>query len=292
MYYGNIAASIGMLSAFQRVPVIWSIHHSLYDITTEKPLTRSLIRLAAILSSKVSAIAYCSGVAADQHEAMGFDPRRRAVIYNGIDCNEFKPPPNGRQPLPSWLPVPAGRCVIGSVGRWHPMKNQAGLLLAVAALVRQGYDLHCIFVGPGHENGELVRHARKLEIADRISVTGTEANIPNFMKSIDIHAISSAWGGAFSIATAEAMASGLPTMVTDVGDCPFVVGDTGLVAARKDPDALAAAIRQLVDMSPDARARMGRNARRRVIENFSLDQHVARHLALYEEVMARRALDS
>jgi len=286
MYHGNIAASIGALAGRLNVPVVWSIHHSLYDAATEKLLTRRVIRLSAALSSRTAAIIYCSHVAAAQHEALGFDPRRSVVIHNGIDCAEFRPDRWARHRLSKRLGLPPGRLLIGSVGRAHPMKAQHDLVAALALLVRAGRDVHGIFVGPGHLEGSVMEWAEKEGIADRISTLGGDEDVPAIMPGLDIHAISSTWGEAFSLATAEAMASGVPAVVTDVGDCPRVVGDVGLVARRGDPESLAASLAELIDLGIEGRQSLGARARQRILDYFSMEQYVSRHAALYETVLA------
>jgi glycosyltransferase involved in cell wall biosynthesis len=287
MYHGNIAASVGSLVALRFAPVIWSIHHSLYDIATEKPLTQRLIRLSAILSRRTSAITYCSHVAAEQHEVAGFDPRRRVVIHNGIDCDEFRPArPGAKAELAHRLRIPEQRLIIGSIGRFHPMKDQKVLVQAYAELLGGGYDIQGLFVGAGHEDGVVRKTARELGIEERISTLGCDVDVSSITPGLDIHAISSAWGEAFSMATAEAMASGIPAVVTNVGDTALVVGNTGKIVARRDPKALAAALRELLDIGPDARRQLGLAARGRIVENFSLQRYVDKHLALYEDVLA------
>jgi len=286
MYHGNIAASAGRFLAPKAAPVIWSIHHSIYDIATEKPLTQRLIRLSAMLSRHTGAIIYCSRVAADQHEAIGFDTDRRVIIYNGVDCEEFKPAAGSKERLAGLLGIPAQRLIIGSVGRFHPMKCQADLLHACAILIGTGYDVQCLFIGPGHETAPLQGLAQQLGIADRMSVIGANTDIPAIMPGLDIHAISSAWGEAYSLATAEAMASGVPVVVTDVGDCPWVVGSTGLVVPRRNPDALAEALRKIIDAGPEARREMGRSARQRVSDDFSMSEYTRKHIELYGTVLA------
>lgn len=290
MYHGNIAASVASLITFRDTPVIWSIHHSLYDSTTEKPLTRSLIRLSALLSNRTRAIVYCSRVSAGQHEAIGFDPRHRLIIYNGIDCDVFRPDFNAKAQLAKLLNISEQRHVIGSIGRFHPMKNQVEQVHAFAQLLKQGYDIQGLFVGTGHEDGLVRRTARELGINDRISTLGIEADVPTIMRGLELHVVSSSWGETFSLATAEAMASCIPAVVTDVGDCAWVVGDTGLVVQRNSSEALAAAFRKLLDIGPDARRQLGLRARQRVVENFSLQQYVAGYLALYDEVLKAKTM--
>ena len=99
MYHGNFAASVAVLLGRRRTPVIWGIHHSLDNIGNEKRRNRLLIRLLARLSSTPAAITYCSRVAADQHERLGFDPARRVVIPNGMDSEAFTIRPDLRHRL-------------------------------------------------------------------------------------------------------------------------------------------------------------------------------------------------
>ncbi len=91
MYHGNLVASLASMAGGKPAPVIWSIHHSLHDIENEKPLTATVIKTLARMSRHAFAISYCSRIAADHHERYGFDTRRRVVIPNGVDCDEFSP---------------------------------------------------------------------------------------------------------------------------------------------------------------------------------------------------------
>lgn len=287
MYHGNLAATFGSMSCLSFAPVIWSIHHSLSDITAEKPLTQRLVRLSARLSSWTQAISYCSQTSADDHEKLGFDPRRRVIIPNGIDCEEFQPTNGAKQKLANLLGVPPERHIIGNVARAHPMKDHAGFVQAVAKLLQQGYDVQGLVIGEGHEDGMTRATARDLDIDARISTLGIRSDVADLVRGFDVFVLSSAWGEAFPLAVAEAMASGVPAAVTDVGDCSWLVGDTGKVVPTEDAPALASAIAALLTLSPEARKQLGERARNRVIENFSLEQYVARHEALYEAALGR-----
>jgi glycosyltransferase involved in cell wall biosynthesis len=79
------------------------------------------------------------------------------------------------------------------------------------------------------------------------------------------------------------MSSGVPCVSTNVGDAAWIVGNTGAVVALGRPDLLANAISGLLAMEPENRRNLGKLARRRIIEHFSLDAVVAEYQALYEE---------
>ena len=75
---------------------------------------------------------------------------------------------------------------------------------------------------------------------------------------------------------------------TDVGDSALIIGDTGRVVPPQDPAALAAAWRELIEMGPENRARLGKVARKRIADNFSLPVIAARYEKLYKEIVKQR----
>ena len=265
--------------------MIWSIHHSLDDIRNEKLKTQLVIRGLARMSSRTAAISYCSRISADQHEAIGFDPSRRAVIPNGIDVEGFTIRPALRGKLRSLLGVGPERFVIGNVARCHPMKDQVNLVRAVGHLAGQGLDVQAVFIGHGHENGVVENAARELGISDRITILGVRGDVVDLLPGMDAFAQSSAWGEAFPLSLGEAMACGVPSVATDVGDTAWLLGREGSVVPPRDSEALASALRDIYHTGSDARAALGERARQRVVENFSLRLYVERHMDLYERAL-------
>jgi glycosyltransferase involved in cell wall biosynthesis len=287
MYHGNLAAS---LAAFldRRQPVVWSIHHSVDDISAEKRFTRWIIRLLAKLSRNVAAISYCSRVSAEQHEALGFDPSKRVIIPNGIDCDIFRPDMAARQKMHLRFGIPECRIVIGNVARAHPMKDHESFVRTLAALRDTGLDVHGLIIGAGHENGRAKQVARELDIADRLSMPGPLGDIPEFLPGLDAFMLSSAWGEAFPLSAAEAMACGVPVVVTNVGDCGWLVGDPDLITTPRDPVGQAMSLRRIFALQPNDRQQLGLTGRRRIIENFSLRKYTEDHLKIYEAALAGR----
>lgn len=287
MYHGNLAASIGAIMD-RRQPVLWSIHHSVDDISVEKKRTQWLIRLLARCSKSVAAISYCSRVSASQHEALGFDPSKRAVIPNGIDCSVFRPDDSARRRLRERLGIPDGRQLIGNVARAHPMKDHGGFVRVLARLRDEGLDVHGLIIGAGHEEAEARRAVRETGMSDRITMPGPMGDIDKLLPGIDVFMLSSAWGEAFPLSVAEAMACGVPCVVTDVGDCRWLVGDDALVSVPRDVDALLAVLRRVLRLNRDERCRLGLAGRHRVAREFSLERYTESHLALYEAAISSR----
>lgn len=289
MYHGNLVASLASMTSGRAIPVIWSIHHSLHDIDNEKPLTARVIRTLSRMSRHTFAISYCSRIAADHHERYGFDQRRRVVIPNGVDTAEFKPDENARARLRALIGVPENRLIVGNFARFHPMKDQARLVDCVAELLARGLDVQALFIGEGHQNSLLAKRAAERGLSDRVSILGVRNDIRELAPGLDAFAMTSSWGESFSLAAAEAMASGVPAIVTDIGDCAWVVGDSDLVARPNDTQSIAAALERLLRLPRAERRDFGMRARARIEEHFSMREYVRRHAELYANAIEQAA---
>jgi glycosyltransferase involved in cell wall biosynthesis len=101
--------------------------------------------------------------------------------------------------------------------------------------------------------------------------------------------VSSSIAEAFPLVIGEAMATGIPCVVTDVGDSALIVGETGRVVQPRDPEALALASLDLLSMTPEARRARGAAARLRIAECFDLDRVAALYAKLYASEICRSA---
>jgi glycosyltransferase involved in cell wall biosynthesis len=106
-----------------------------------------------------------------------------------------------------------------------------------------------------------------------------------FYNAFDIFCSSSAYGEGFSNVICEAMACGVPCVVTDVGDARQIVGPTGTVVPPRDPVALAQGWQDLLALSPVSRRQLGEKARERIKINYSLDRCVRDYESLYESLL-------
>lgn len=291
MYHGNIAGTLAW--AWRRCCpcLVWSVHHSLVDLDRERPMTRALVRLSARLSRLPQAIVYCSKTSADQHEALGFEPARRVIIPNGIDTAQFRPDPAGRDRLVDLLGTADGLPLVGIVARTHPMKDHPNLIRAAARLRAAGIDLRLVLLGHGADSGNaaLGVAVRSAGMSDRVHLLGERADVAHLVPGLDLVVSASAWGEAFPLAIGEAMACAVPCVVTDIGDCAWLVGDTGAVVPPRDSVALANAMQAILAMPPESRRALGIQARARIEENFGLEPVVRRYEELYDDLLRRQA---
>jgi glycosyltransferase involved in cell wall biosynthesis len=175
------------------------------------------------------------------------------------------------------------------IARNHPMKDPGNLLRAVTLLqARSGVTLHVVIAGDGLDqmHPELGALVGALGLGSRVSLLGERNDVPALLAGVDIVALPSAWGEGFPNILGEAMASGVPCVATDVGDCTWVVGPHGLVVPPRQSEALADALARLIDLGPDARRQLGLAARARIIQHFSIQEVARQYVALHLEVAA------
>src|SRR5207249_1734650 len=137
---------------------------------------------------------------------------------------------------------------------------------------------------------ELEQRARNLNLTGRIIFTGQRSDVPQIMREIDISVLPSLTE-SFSNTLLESMANGLPVVATNVGGNPEIVSDgiNGLLVPPKDPAALSRAIVELLG-NPELARRLGRAARQKVVNEYSVECLLRRTEDLYIGLLERRGL--
>lgn len=290
MYHGHLAAWCGRLLMEGRVPLIWGVRQSLYDLSREKRVTALVIRFCARISKAATRILYNSETARGHHERIGYAPLHGDTIPNGFEVDVFRPDDGARAALRHELGLEKEALLVGMVARFDPMKGHANFLDAIARLATQCTSLHFVLIGNGvdRENPLFARMSDQPGVSGRIHCLGERRDIPALTAALDVAVIPSISEG-FANAIGEAMSCGVPCVVTDVGDSASVVAGTGRVVPPADPVALAHAISELLQLPGEERRRLGLQARQRVIEKFSIEAVVKRYAALYESVAPGRS---
>lgn len=286
MYHGNLAALFAAWCLNGRVPVVWGIRQSLYDLAREKPITQRVIRLGARWSSRPVAIVYNAHLARAQHEAIGFAAERGRVIGNGFDGSAWQPDEEARRSVRAELGIPPDVPLIGLIARYHPMKGHEVFLDAAIRLAERNPKVRFLLAGrdvtPSHPIFQ--PYAQMAALAGRLHLLGERADIPRLTAALDIASSSSSWGEAFSNTTAEALCCGVPVVATDVGESREIVGDAGMLVPVGDVETLANGWQRLLDAGLEARRTMGQGGRARILEHYSIDAIGRAYLDLYQRV--------
>lgn len=287
MYHGNVMASLARLGMARRVPVVWNVRQTLASLSDEVPRTRAVIRASARLAAGPEAIIYNAVRAAEDHERLlGYPAARRVVIDNGFDCDAFRPDPQARAETRLRWGVAQDAVLVGRVARWHPMKDVPTLLAAMAPLAAEDPRRVLALVGRGMvaENEALAALIARHGLAGRVLPRGEERDLARVTPAFDLAVSSSSHGEAFPNVIGEAMACGVPMVVTDVGASAEVLGDAARVVPPADPAALAGAMRRVLAMPPAAREALGLADRARVRARHGLEGIAAAYAALWRSL--------
>jgi glycosyltransferase involved in cell wall biosynthesis len=223
----------------------------------------------------------------DQLKKEGVTRDRLGLIYNGIDDRRFATG-GARETSRARMGLPPAALVMCIVANLIPYKGHRDLIDALASAgPRLPLGWRLLVVGRDDGIGPILRQqVERLGLEDNIVFLGSRDDITAILTASDMCVLCSHEEG-FSNAILEAMAAGLPMVVTEVGGNAEAVlnGETGLVVPARDHESLAVAIVRLAN-DPILRARFGAAGRQRVVEHFGLQRFVQSHRELYDALRA------
>lgn len=271
MYHANLVALLAGKLFQRNSSVIWNIRRGLYNSTKDKLLTRLTIRLGAYLSKFTKAIIYCAEICALQHEAIGFDPTKRLVIHNGFNIDLFTPNGEKRDRFRRELRVSDSEILVGIAGRYHPQKDFPNFINAAATLNQAISGIRLVMAGRNvdAENRELQSLLAAKNLLNRTILLGQCREMDCFYAALDLYCLSSSTEG-FPNVVGEAMASGVPCVVTDAGGAGDIVHGLGEVVPRCNSAALGEALIRTAGLDRETRIDLGKQSRQRIVDNFSI----------------------
>lgn len=212
-------------------------------------------------------------------------PRHRLLlIRSAVRASDWLTPAP-RDAFLAEFGLPADAPTIGVVAQLVERKGHRTLL---AAMAEAGERARVIFLGEGGLRGELEAEAARLGVGGRVHFAGHRRDLQRWMGNFDL-VVHPALMEGLGVALLQAAAAGVPVVASAVGGIPEAVlhGQTGLLVPPRDPAALGAAIRELLD-DPARRAAVGQAAQRRVLAEFDVPAMADRHVELYRALVARR----
>jgi sugar transferase (PEP-CTERM/EpsH1 system associated) len=209
-----------------------------------------------------------------------------STIHNGVDVARFGD--HGRAEARAALDLRPDDLVVGTVGRLDPVKDQAGLIRGFAAVLGSHPTAQLLVIGAGPCRDDLARLVAELGVGHRVRLLGERSDVAALLPALDVFVLSSIAEG-MSNTVLEAMATGLPLVVTRVGGNPELVehGLNGYHVPAGQPAALAAAIGAYLE-DAHLRALHGKASRARAVEHFGLDRMCRDYVDLYAGLLSGR----
>jgi glycosyltransferase involved in cell wall biosynthesis len=267
----------GIAARWAGRPVIWHIRDR---------ISRDYLPAAAVALVRTLAMAIPTHIVANSQATLDtlrlFDETAASVIYSGLDLD----------PYLHIAPKRTGPTRIGLIGRLAPWKGQH-IFLQAAALLRRKFPAATfqivgspLFSETDYEKS-LHQLARALGIAEATEFTGFRADIPALLEQMDVVVHASVTAEPFGQVAVLAMAAGKPLVATAGGGILEIVEreKTGLLVPMGDAAAMAAAICRLL-ANPHLAAQLGRAARRRAGQLFTIQRTAAQMMDLYDRITA------
>lgn len=224
--------------------------------------------------------------AVESFEAKGAAPHgRMLVVSNYIDTQRFSPNCLIRESVRYRFKVVSDKIIL-AVGRLVESKDYPNLLNAFGKIGRRSENVKLWIIGDGPLRESLESQAAKFGLGEQVMFLGVRHDIPDLMRAADVFILSSAWEG-FGLVVAEAMATEKVVVATNSGGVKEVVGECGLLVTPQNSEALAHALEKALNMPPEQAKVLGKKARQRIIENFSIDNAVKKWIEIYSAAGTR-----
>jgi L-malate glycosyltransferase len=284
-FYTNIFAMIGARIA--RVPVRIAAKR---ETGMRSNAQRAVERRAFGCASRV---VVNSTAVAETLVSEGVPRRKLSVIHNGIDLGRFALNGWSRSGFLARLGLPVGARTVALLANLRDNVKDYPMFLRAAALLKEQFDdLFFLAAGEGGLMDQMKEQAVRLGLKDRVLFLGRCSQVPELLSASDICVLTSQSEG-FSNAILEYMASSRPSVVTDVGGAreAIIDGESGFIVPPGNADELAQRLAYLLNNADQARS-IGRAARKRAEEHFSLAAQLQKTLDLYRGELQRTGVAS
>lgn len=279
---------ISVIKESLKIPVITTVHSDYrldYMGSLLKRLTFGVFNTVAL--RLLDGYIGVTNAFADLLVERGFDPYEIYTLNNGIEFTEHSPAicrASYREKLGIDNPD-AVVCAIAA--RFHPVKDIATALRAVAILRDSYPNLYLVLGGDGEEEENLRALSHELKIEDRVIFAGWIDDMDSFLNAVDISVISSVSEG-FPYSILESIRAGCTMVSTKVGAMPEIIcdGEDGLLFDIGDAKALSEHIKMLCD-NPVVRSDMAEKLLSKARMKYSFDAMVSAQLAIYEKVLEK-----
>jgi glycosyltransferase involved in cell wall biosynthesis len=291
MYHADLLGGLAARMAGIK-NIIWGVRTT--DLASGGKKATILIRkICALVSKTLPKVIVCAAEASRKsHVAVGYDDKRMVVIPNGFDLSRLNATQEQREKIRSAAGIKPEELVIGSLGRFNPVKDHLNFIAATALLAEKFPDLKFLLVGRGleHANAPLMQIISATGYVERFALLGERQDVAACLKAMDIFCLHSKTEG-FPNVLGEAMAMGLPCVSTDVGDAAYLLNGSGIVVLPQDSQALASGLQEMVNLCAEERSALARSAKSRIYSNFSIARASESFIRLYKQIASGCVLE-
>lgn len=227
--------------------IIWGIRTT--DVSQGKSkLTIHLSKLCAKLSYVIPDSIICAAYASMEHHIrIGYDETKMTVIPNGYHLDTLRANQEDGNKIRQQNGLTEKDIVVGSIGRFNPIKNQKLFIETAAKLVKENPQIKFIMVGRDitKNNEELMSWINEYGMEENFRLLGQRSDIPQCLKAMNVFCLHSKTEG-FPNILVEAIASGTPCVSVDVGDAKYILRDNRYIVPKNDSEQLKLCIQDII----------------------------------------------
>jgi glycosyltransferase involved in cell wall biosynthesis len=282
--FGDVMAIL--LKAFLGNPILIRTVHNGYPLEWRKKPLRRLF-----LTNILYPMMFKTEIGVSENITHGLDrrwlanqiPKKSVHIPNAIDLTKFANPREFLEDIRDEFIIPPETFVVGSIGRFVEEKGYLNLIEAARIVCDKYPNTKFIVIGEGELLQEYKSLAEQLDIPDKISFIGPQANIEYIYSCFDLFVSTSFWEG-LSTVILESMAAKVPVIATDIpANQEFMVdGFNGWLISPRQSDKLAQVILEALG-NPRKRAEIANNALD-TVKKYSIASVALEHEELYLNV--------
>jgi L-malate glycosyltransferase len=277
--YLNSANSYGRIAAlFTMIPVIIASERSIYELGKDKKIFGIIIdKILAFITSGIICNTY--NTSKNLIQKYSYNNKKVYTVHNGVEIGSYSKVNDYKCNKKSNL-------IVGTIANHSACKNYNLFLNTTKIIIRDHKLNHVRFlsVGGGLLRNQTIKYSEELKISDKITFYPSTSGIQKFLRMMDVFVLCSNYEG-LSNSIMEAMAAGIPCVVTDVGGNSELVidGKSGYVVPVNDPNVLASKIIHLLNNKSLAK-KFGNAGKQIIKKHFRLDQMVQKTEIIYQDL--------
>jgi glycosyltransferase involved in cell wall biosynthesis len=284
MYHANLFG--GLVAKLCGVKIVWGIRTT--DPTQgASRLIPILNRIGAKLSKWIPAkTVFVSNSSQKYHLNIGYEKSNAVVIPNGFKAPRNKYSADEINQYKDTIKVCRDNIIIGSIARYSPVKNHRLFIRAASLVLAKCPKISFVMAGDGLDtnNSDLMRRLDEAGIIDNVVLLGRVEDVEQLLAAVDIFCLHSKTEG-FPNALAEAMASAVPSVCTNVGECGEILNRDSGLSEIEDEVGLSNNLIDLVLMPRFERESIGQAGRARVLEIYSDKKVLLSYYQLYSSLI-------